>query len=176
MRWDGRLPNQGSGKAKISKPARVSRHNTRYKYNTIVSWGYHVFEPLKEALSGKRFGTVQETKGYVHRWLQYQSGVLFFPWGNPDISESLGDLRSEDYVEKFPSVVCTFCLRKKNTVTFWLILVFVRLSKFSIRFLISSKSTKHFVLANLPHLPLLWLEYLVYPATISFTLNLTNGL
>jgi histone-lysine N-methyltransferase SETMAR len=33
---------------------------------------YHVFGPLKEALSGKKFSTDDEIKEAVHRWLQSQ--------------------------------------------------------------------------------------------------------
>jgi hypothetical protein len=38
---------------------------------------YHVFGPLKEALSGKKFSTDNEIKEAVHRWLRSQSEEFF---------------------------------------------------------------------------------------------------
>jgi histone-lysine N-methyltransferase SETMAR len=42
---------------------------------------YHVFGPLKEALSGKKFSMDDEIKEAVHRWLCTQSEEFFFSHG-----------------------------------------------------------------------------------------------
>ena len=42
---------------------------------------YHLFGPLKEALSGRRFTSDQELKEAVHVWLAAQPKTFFFPEG-----------------------------------------------------------------------------------------------
>jgi histone-lysine N-methyltransferase SETMAR len=62
---------------------------------------YHVFGPLKEGLSGKKFSTDDEIKEAVHRWLHSQSEE-FFSCGIQALVKCWHTCieRGGDYVEK----------------------------------------------------------------------------